>query len=74
MNQKISTQEIDEINNNLIIEINRKIEELENNINNELNSKMTKNDINSLLQDKINQIEISLNETQEGSNFFLKYI
>ncbi len=62
MNQKISNQEIDEINNNLILDINKRIEELENNINNELNLKMTKNDINLLLQDKINQIEISLNE------------
>ena len=62
MNQKISNQEIDEITNNLIQEINRRIEELENNINNDLNSKMTKNDINLLLQEKINQIEISLNE------------
>ena len=62
MNQKISNQEIDEINNNLILDINKRIEELENNINNELNAKMAKNDINLLLQDKINQIEISLNE------------
>ena len=61
MSQKISSNEIEELNN-IILEINKRIEEFENNYSLELNNKISKKELNSLLNDKISKREISLNE------------
>ena len=61
MSQKISSNEIEELNN-IILEINKRIEEIENNYSLELNNKISKKELNSLLNDKISKREISLNE------------
>ena len=61
MSQKISSNEIEELNN-IILETNKRIEEFENNYSLELNNKISKKELNSLLNDKISKREISLNE------------
>ena len=61
MSQKISSNEIEEVNN-IILETNKRIEEFENNYSLELNNKISKKELNSLLNDKISKREISLNE------------
>ena len=62
MNQKVSSQEIEELNSNIIIEINKRLDDFENNFLVELNNKLSKNEINNLLNDKISKRDISLND------------
>ena len=62
MNQKISSQEIQEMNSNMISEINKRLDDFENIFSKELENKISKSEIDNIIEDKINKSEIFIEE------------